>query len=37
VLQINYRGSTGYGRTSKEAAVGEFAGKMHDDLINGVR
>jgi dipeptidyl aminopeptidase/acylaminoacyl peptidase len=36
VLQINYRGSTGYGRTFKEAAVGEFAGKMHEDLIDGV-
>ena len=37
VLQINYRGSTGYGRTFKEAAKGEFAGKMHTDLIDGVR
>jgi dipeptidyl aminopeptidase/acylaminoacyl peptidase len=36
VLQINYRGSTGYGRAFTEAAVGEFAGKMHDDLIDGV-
>ena len=36
VLQINYRGSTGYGRAFKEAAVGEFAGKMHTDLIDGV-
>jgi dipeptidyl aminopeptidase/acylaminoacyl peptidase len=36
VLQINYRGSTGYGRSFMEAAVGEFAGKMHDDLIDGV-
>ena len=36
VLQINYRGSTGYGRTFKEAARGEFAGKMHTDLIDGV-
>jgi dipeptidyl aminopeptidase/acylaminoacyl peptidase len=37
VLQINYRGSTGYGRRFKEAAVGEFAGKMHTDLIDGVQ
>jgi len=37
VLQINYRGSTGYGRIFKEAAKGEFAGKMHTDLIDGVR
>lgn len=37
VLQINYRGSTGYGRSFKEAAVGEFAGRMHTDLIDGVQ
>jgi len=36
VLQINYRGSNGYGRSFMEAAIGEFAGKMHDDLIDGV-
>lgn len=36
VLQINYRGSSGYGRRYMEAAIGEFAGKMHDDLIDGV-
>ena len=36
VLQINYRGSSGYGRRFLEAAYGEFAGKMHDDLIDGV-
>ena len=36
VLQINFRGSTGYGRAFKEASKGEFAGKMHTDLINGV-
>jgi len=37
VLQVNYRGSTGYGRRFRELAVGEYAGKMHDDLIDGVR
>jgi dipeptidyl aminopeptidase/acylaminoacyl peptidase len=37
VLQVNYRGSAGYGRAFREAAIGEFAGKMHDDLIDGVR
>ena len=37
VLQVNYRGSTGYSRRFKELAVGEYAGKMHDDLVDGVR
>jgi dipeptidyl aminopeptidase/acylaminoacyl peptidase len=36
VLQINYRGSTGFGKEFYNAAVHEFAGKMHDDLIDGV-
>lgn len=36
VLQVNYRGSTGYGRVFLEKAIGEFAGKMHDDLLDGV-
>ena len=36
VLQINYRGSRGYGRAFLEASKGEFAGKMHTDLIDGV-
>ncbi|WP_019201475.1 alpha/beta fold hydrolase [Tsukamurella sp. 1534] len=34
VLQVNFRGSTGYGRTHLTAAVGELAGAMHDDLID---
>ena len=37
VLQINYRGSTGYGKAFYNAAVKEWAGKMHTDLIDGVR
>jgi dipeptidyl aminopeptidase/acylaminoacyl peptidase len=37
VLQINYRGSTGYGKAFYNAAVKEWAGKMHSDLIDGVR
>lgn len=37
VLQINYRGSTGYGKAFYNAAVREWAGKMHSDLIDGVR
>ncbi|MDD2734892.1 MAG: S9 family peptidase [Desulfuromonadaceae bacterium] len=36
VLQVNYRGSSGYGRDFQDKAIGEFAGKMHDDLIDGV-
>ena len=34
VLQVNFRGSAGYGRRHITAAVGELAGKMHDDLID---
>jgi dipeptidyl aminopeptidase/acylaminoacyl peptidase len=37
VLQINYRGSTGYGKAFYNAAVKEWAGRMHTDLIDGVR
>jgi dipeptidyl aminopeptidase/acylaminoacyl peptidase len=37
VLQVNYRGSTGYGRDFLLAGTREFARKMHDDLIDGVR
>jgi dipeptidyl aminopeptidase/acylaminoacyl peptidase len=36
VLQVNFRGSAGYGKAFQKAAIGEFAGKMHDDLIDGV-
>ncbi len=36
VLQVNYRGSTGFGKRFMHAAEREFAGKMHDDLIDGV-
>ncbi|GLU47103.1 S9 family peptidase [Nocardiopsis ansamitocini] len=36
VLQVNFRGSTGYGKAHAQAAIGEFAGKMHDDLIDAV-
>jgi dipeptidyl aminopeptidase/acylaminoacyl peptidase len=37
VLQVNYRGSTGYGRTFRELAVNQYAGTMHDDLVDAVR
>lgn len=36
VLQVNYRGSTGYGRKFVQAGYKEWGGKMHDDLIDGV-
>lgn len=36
VLQVNYRGSTGYGRAFTEAAVGEFGAKMQLDLLDGI-
>ena len=36
VLNVNYRGSTGFGKSFLNAAVDEFAGKMHDDLIDAV-
>ncbi|NKZ10857.1 S9 family peptidase [Mycolicibacterium septicum DSM 44393] len=36
VLQVNFRGSSGFGKSFTKAAVGEFAGKMHDDLIDSV-
>ncbi len=34
VIQVNYRGSTGYGRQYLKAAKREFAGKMHTDIID---
>jgi dipeptidyl aminopeptidase/acylaminoacyl peptidase len=37
VLSVNYRGSTGFGKEFTNAAIGEFAGKMHDDLIDAVQ
>ena len=36
VLSVNYRGSSGFGKSFMRAAIKEFAGKMHDDLIDGV-
>lgn len=36
VLQVNYRGSTGFGKAFTHAAEREFARRMHDDLIDGV-
>jgi dipeptidyl aminopeptidase/acylaminoacyl peptidase len=36
VLQVNYRGSTGFGKAFINAGDREWAGKMHDDLIDAV-
>jgi len=36
VLSVNYRGSSGFGKKFLNAAKKEFAGKMHDDLIDAV-
>jgi dipeptidyl aminopeptidase/acylaminoacyl peptidase len=35
-VQVNYRGSTGYGKAFVNAADREWAGRMHDDLIDAV-
>lgn len=35
VFQINYRGSTGYGKDYLNAGNKEWAGKMHEDLLDG--
>lgn len=37
VLQINYRGSTGYGKAHINAADRQWGGTMQNDLIDGVR
>ena len=34
VLQVNYRGSTGYGKKFLNAGNKEWAGKMHQDLVD---
>jgi dipeptidyl aminopeptidase/acylaminoacyl peptidase len=34
VLQVNFRGSTGYGKAFLNAGNKEWAGKMHQDLID---
>jgi len=36
-LQVNFRSSTGYGKTFVNAGDKEWAGKMHDDLIDAVQ
>ena len=36
VLSVNFRGSTGFGKKYVNAGNKEWAGKMHDDLIDAV-
>jgi dipeptidyl aminopeptidase/acylaminoacyl peptidase len=36
VLSVNFRGSTGFGKNFVNAGNKEWAGKMHDDLIDAV-
>jgi dipeptidyl aminopeptidase/acylaminoacyl peptidase len=35
-VQVNYRGSTGYGKDFTNAGNKEWGGRMHDDLIDAV-
>ncbi len=37
VLSVNFRGSTGFGKDFTNAGNGEWAGKMHDDLIDAMQ
>jgi dipeptidyl aminopeptidase/acylaminoacyl peptidase len=37
VMNVNYRGSTGFGKAFTNAANGEWSGKMHDDLLDAVQ
>jgi dipeptidyl aminopeptidase/acylaminoacyl peptidase len=37
VLQMNFRGSTGYGRAFWEASFGQWGLKMQDDVTDGVQ
>ncbi len=37
VLAVNFRGSTGFGKTFVNAGDKEWAGRMHDDLLDAVQ
>src|SRR5688500_17209659 len=37
VLQVNFRGSAGYGQSLQSAGMGEVAGRMHEELLAWVR
>src|SRR5262249_42422186 len=36
VLSVNFRGSTGFGKAFVNAGDNEWAGRMHDDLLDAV-
>jgi dipeptidyl aminopeptidase/acylaminoacyl peptidase len=36
VLDVNFRGSTGYGKEFMNAGIGEFASAMHSDILDAV-
>lgn len=36
VLEVNYRGSLGYGKRHLEAAIGELGGRLQKDISDGV-
>src|SRR4029450_7460517 len=36
VLQVNFRGSTGFGKKFLQAGYREWGGKMHDDLLDTI-
>ncbi len=37
VLQVNYRGSGGYGRAFEQAGYGQYGAAMQDDLVDATR
>jgi dipeptidyl aminopeptidase/acylaminoacyl peptidase len=37
VFQINYRGSSGYGKSFTAAGFGQWGGKIRDDITDGVK
>jgi dipeptidyl aminopeptidase/acylaminoacyl peptidase len=37
VLQVNYRGSAGYGKAFSDAGIGEWGGKMQTDLTDATQ
>jgi dipeptidyl aminopeptidase/acylaminoacyl peptidase len=37
VMNVNFRGSTGFGKSLTNAGNGEWGGKMHEDLLDAVQ